>query len=166
MLQTLTLTNLPTDVQPPILVTVHLVGEQTGKTITILSKVTFWDDWIRQVETCVLFTQRTWRKADEHFYCHCDEFSKSPEDDSLEVTLHLAPSSGQNVPCIIRNVKVWVFLWFIVVIEDKSYCFWWHHVLSKGRSQDKRFIKVLPPYCKALKKSKVISMYFLSYYGK
>ena len=39
--QTMTLTNLPTDIQPPILVAVHLAGEQTGKTITVLYKVIF-----------------------------------------------------------------------------------------------------------------------------
>lgn len=31
--------NSPTDIRPPVLVTVYLAGEQTGKTITILSKV-------------------------------------------------------------------------------------------------------------------------------
>lgn len=40
--QTLTLTNPLADVRPPVLVTVHLVREQTGKTITVVSKVAFW----------------------------------------------------------------------------------------------------------------------------
>lgn len=67
VLQTLTLTNLLADVQPPYLVTVHLSREQTGKTITILSKVTTWDnDWSRQVWTCILHMQNTWRNTDEH----------------------------------------------------------------------------------------------------
>lgn len=53
-LQTLNLTNLPTDIQPPLLVTVHLVGEQTGKTISMSSRSHIkMHDWIRQVETCI-----------------------------------------------------------------------------------------------------------------
>ena len=52
-LQTQTLTNPPTDIQRPILVTVHLAGEQTGKTITTSSKVTYWDTWLDQTSADV-----------------------------------------------------------------------------------------------------------------
>lgn len=43
-----TVTDLPTDIQLPILVTVHLFEEQTGKAITKSSKVTYLDTWLDQ----------------------------------------------------------------------------------------------------------------------
>lgn len=67
VLQTVTLTNLPADIKPPVLVTVHLVREQTGKTITVLSKVTIWDTWLDQKSGGPRSPNR-WRKTDVRFY--------------------------------------------------------------------------------------------------